>query len=52
MILKFWGDGSIAGIISFKMLPDWPAKKRNALLIWVWGLVALLLITLIPAGII
>ena len=33
-------------------VPDWEPKKRTKFLVGIWGLDALLLITLIPLGII
>jgi len=57
-VYKWWGvlPVFITTYISFFLasnyVPDWQPKKRNAFLIGIWSLVALLLIVLIPAGVI
>ena len=57
-VYKWWGvlpvfiTTYIPFFLASNYVPDMEPKKRNAFLIGVWGLVALLLITLIPLGII
>ena len=57
-VYKWWGvwpvfiTTYVPFFLAANYVPDWPAKKRNTFLIGIWGLVAILLITLIPLGII
>lgn len=57
-VYKWWGvlpvfiTTYIPFFLASNYVPDMAPKKRNAFLITVWGLVALLLIILIPLGII
>ncbi len=57
-VYKWWGvlpvfvTTYIPFFLASNYVPDLPAKKRNAFLIGVWALVALLLVTLIPLGVI
>ena len=57
-VYKWWGvwpvfiTTYIPFFLAANYVPDLPPKKRKAFLIGVWGLVALLLIILIPLGII
>lgn len=57
-VYKWWGvwpvfiTTYVPFFLAANYVPDWPTKKRNAFLIGIWGLVAILLATLIPLGII
>ncbi len=57
-VYRWWGvlpvfvTTYIPFFLASNYVPDLPPKKRNAFLITVWGLVALLLVILIPAGVI
>ena len=57
-VYKWWGvlpvfiTTYIPFFLASNYVPDMEPKKRRAFLITIWGLVALLLIILIPAGII
>lgn len=57
-VYKWWGvlpvfvTTYIPFFLASNYVPDWSPKKRRAFLIVVWGLVAVLLVTLIPLGII
>ena len=57
-VYEWWGvlpvfiTTYIPFFLAANYVPGWPAKKRNAFLIGIWSLVALLLIILIPLGII
>lgn len=57
-VYKWWGvwpvfiTTYVPFFLAANYVPDWPAKKRNIFLIGIWSLVAILLITLIPLGII
>jgi hypothetical protein len=57
-VYRWWGvlpvfvTTYIPFFLASNYVPDLPPKTRNAFLITVWGLVALLLVILIPAGVI
>ena len=57
-VYKWWGvlpvfiTTYVPFFLASNYVPDLPPKKRNAFLFGIWGLVALLLIILIPLGII
>ena len=57
-VYKWWGvipvfiTTYIPFFLASNYVPDMEPKKRKTFLITVWGLVALLLVILIPAGII
>ena len=57
-VYKWWGvlpvfvTTYIPFFLASNYVPDWEPKRRNSFLLGIWGLDALLLVTLIPLGII